>query len=427
MTTASVDLAALASELETLHARLLASAPELAPEVERALERLRIGLEELHVADRDVTERVQAERALWELNADLEQRVASRTADLDNERAQLQELLRQMPVGVLVGDRSGRALRPMNSRAAELLAPADGGVDDRLLQLRYPDGREVPKSELPSIRAAATREPVLNVRYVLDSGDGRRTLDVSAGPVLAPDGSLSAVVVMLDDVTSSVRKEEADRDFVSNAAHQIRTPITAIVSAVAALQAGAKDEPAHRDRFLAHIARESDRLARLAEALLMLSRFARGEGPAEVRVVALDPLLRQLAAAAGERVTVRCRRDAAAITSASLLEQALSNVIDNALKHADGQVTVSVRRRRDRVVIEVADRGPGMDAAQRERAVERFFRARNDGSGFGLGLAIAADAVRAAGAELEIESEPGNGTRVRIAAPGARLETGRRA
>jgi PAS domain S-box-containing protein len=103
---------------------------------------------ELRWLVRDVTDRVLVERSLWELNAELEERVATRTADLDTQRAQLQELMRQMPVGVLIGDESGRALTPMNMRAVELLAGAEGSVDAQF-RLRYPDGREVPEGSCP--------------------------------------------------------------------------------------------------------------------------------------------------------------------------------------------------------------------------------------------------------------------------------------
>src|SRR4029077_17783496 len=76
------------------------------------------------------------------------------------------------------------------------------------------------------------------------------------------------VMIVLDDLTEQERRELAEREFVSNAAHELRTPLTTIIGAVEVLQAGAKDNPAERDRFLTHIEREAERLARRARAPL---------------------------------------------------------------------------------------------------------------------------------------------------------------
>ena len=85
------------------------------------------------------------------------------------------------------------------------------------------------------------------------------------------------MLIVLDDLTEQERRELAEREFVTNAAHELRTPLTTIIGAVEVLQAGAKDDPVERDRFLAHIEREAERLARLARALLTLARAHAGQ------------------------------------------------------------------------------------------------------------------------------------------------------
>src|SRR5205085_4688448 len=103
------------------------------------------------------------------------------------------------------------------------------------------------------------------------------------------------VLVVRDDLSEQERRELAEREFVSNAAHELRTPLTTIIGAVEVLQAGAKDDPAERDRFLGHIEREAERLARLARALLTLARAHAGQERPRVEAVTLAGLLLDVA------------------------------------------------------------------------------------------------------------------------------------
>jgi len=103
------------------------------------------------------------------------------------------------------------------------------------------------------------------------------------------------VMIVLDDLTEQERRELAEREFVSNAAHELRTLLTTIIGAIEVLQAGAKDDVHERDRFLAHIEREAERLARLARALLTLARAHAGQERPRLDLVPLYPLLQELA------------------------------------------------------------------------------------------------------------------------------------
>ena len=209
------------------------------------------------------------------------------------------------------------------------------------------------------------------------------------------------------------------REFATNAAHELRTPLASIVTAVEMLQTGAKDEPATRDEFLGMIERESGRLTRLTRALLVLARAgARDELP-NLGVVQVEPLLEQVAASLprrpGVEVGVDCPSLLAIVGDADLLEQALSSIAQNAVQHTDaGRVTMRGRRENGHIVIEVADTGSGIPASDQARIFDRFYRAGDRDGGFGLGLSIAREAVRTLGGEIELESEQTVGTTVRI-------------
>ena len=218
------------------------------------------------------------------------------------------------------------------------------------------------------------------------------------------------------------QRERAERDFVTNAAHELQTPIAAIASAIQVLQAGAKENEADRDRFLDHIEAACARLDRLTRALLVLARAQAGHERPPAELVEVEPLLQTVAGALppGAAITVACPEDVAVIANKPLLEQALVNLGANAVKYTKGRVLLSAEQNDGRVRLHVRDEGSGIDASERPRVFERFYRGRGERDGFGLGLAIVAEAVQALDGELELESGD-DGTRVSISLPAASI------
>jgi signal transduction histidine kinase len=239
-----------------------------------------------------------------------------------------------------------------------------------------------------------------------------------------PDTDWALVVV--DDLTEQERRELAEREFVSNAAHELRTPLTTIIGAVEVLQAGAKEDPAERDRFLGHIEREAGRLARLARAMLTLARAHSGQEQPRIEAVELAPLLREVAAGLqphdGVAVDVEVSDGLSVQANRDLLEQALRNLGENAAKHtARGSVVLRAYREGSTVTVEVEDSGPGISPEVQRHVFDRFYRGERDAHGFGLGLAIVRESVRTLGARIELDSSPGQGTVFRIHLAPARV------
>jgi signal transduction histidine kinase len=228
-------------------------------------------------------------------------------------------------------------------------------------------------------------------------------------------------------LTEQERRELAEREFVSNAAHELRTPLTTIIGAVEVLQAGAKDDPAERDRFLTHIEREAERLARLARALLTLARAHAGQERPRVEPVSLAVLLQEVAdgtrTSDGVPVLVDSPPELVATVNRDLLEQALRNLTDNAVKHTpSGRIVLRAYAEGTAVNIEVEDTGVGMNSETQQHVFDRFYRGQGrDPEGFGLGLAIVRQTVRSMGGHIELESALGEGTRVRIMLERARV------
>lgn len=340
----------------------------------------------------------------------------------------LEAVLEQLPAAVMIVEAPSARLLAMSRRARELLG-TDGNDDVlRQLVLRRPDGTAVASPEaIPLVRAARDGETIRDEVYEVDLPDGTaRLISVSTTPVHDAGGETVAAVAVFDDVTERQRHLRAERQFVANAAHQLRTPLASIVSAVEVLQTGAKELAAERDLFLDHIEREAQRLTRLSRALLIIARAQTEAERPRLEIVALQPLLQEIAAATrpadGVELSVRCPEPLAALTSRDLLEQAVGNLALNAAHYTgSGSILLAGRAAGETVVIEVVDTGRGMTGEERTRVFERFYRGSAAGEGFGLGLSIARQSVEAVGGSLELESAPGRGTTARIRLPLARL------
>lgn len=328
------------------------------------------------------------------------------TSETDAFAGRLRTVVRELPVGVVVLGAAGE-IELANPPALEILGV---GRDELETLLSRPD-----------FRALRRNGPTSPERLPVERPDGKTVfVEVSAVPLRDLDGA--GAVVVLQDVTEREAVERAERDFITNAAHELQTPLAAIVSAIEVLQAGAKERPEDRDLFLRHIADAAGRLERLTRALLLLARVEIGDS-VRTEIVAVAPVLAALAAStAGRReLRVECGDDVAVIANRTLLEQALANVVDNAVKYTSGAVSVVAEPAGERVAIAIRDSGGGIAAEDRPRVFERFYRgAGTTQSGSGLGLAIVEAAVHALGGDLELQSSEG-GTSVAIVLPAARL------
>jgi len=238
-----------------------------------------------------------------------------------------------------------------------------------------------------------------------------------------------------NDMTARLRAaRQMQVDFVANVSHELRTPLTAVKGTVETLRAGAVEDPEVRDRFLATVEGETDRLIRLVNDLMLLSR-ADSEA-LNLRREALDlaelvqTVVARLAPEAEARelvLQVEARPDAPpAWADRDRVEQVLVNLLDNALKysHPGGTVTVNVAAGPEGCAsVRVRDEGIGIPATELPRIGQRFYRAdkarsRAEG-GSGLGLAIARALVEAHGGQLWLQSQEGKGTDVTFSLPPA--------
>ncbi|GLH72358.1 PAS domain-containing sensor histidine kinase [Geothrix limicola] len=254
-----------------------------------------------------------------------------------------------------------------------------------------------------------------------------RTLRVRAIP-FAPLGSVSGVLLTLDDVTSQEALETTRQKFISNVSHELKTPVTAIRIAAENLQEENLDEASRASAR--SIMRSVDRLTLLLGDLSELSRIESGAlhlAPVRLDLRAfVESLVKDLqprAEAAGVDLAldVRAPEGASILADPLRLHQVLENLVSNALKFspADSRVDLSVQLSSQGQIWEVRDQGPGIPEAEQGRIFERFYRAKASMAkpGTGLGLAIVKHLCRLMGGEVSVSSVPGEGATFRVILP----------
>jgi two-component system phosphate regulon sensor histidine kinase PhoR len=312
------------------------------------------------------------------------------------ERNEREAILFSMIEGVFAVDAAERLIG-MNQAAAKLL-----GVDPKKPKRKHIQ-EVVRNSALQDfVKKALKSQDVVETNFAM-RGPEERNLQ-ARGTVLkdASDNSIGAVIV-LNDVTHLQRLENMRRDFVANVSHEIKTPLTSIKGFVETLLAGAIHDPEDASRFLKIIARQVDRLNAIIDDLLSLSRLEHDPDRFTIAMedILLKGVLQSSIQACQDRATkqeativLMCDDTLKAKINPQLLEQAIINLVDNAIKYSGSnkRVEVSGKQVSDKIIIQVRDWGSGISQEHLPRLFERFYRvdkARSrDLGGTGLGLAI---------------------------------------
>ena len=271
-----------------------------------------------------------------------------------------------------------------------------------------------------------------SVRYTGRDGARDTVFQVA---VVAADGD---IVLTFEDQTAAEQVGQMRRDFVANVSHELRTPLTALLGFIETLSGAARNDEAARDRFLGIMAHEANRMTRLVDDLMSLSRVEEDERVRPREIVDLSALLSSVikglepqAKAAGANVTLNLVGDDMMVPGdAGQLVQVFTNLVENGLKYGarGGEVAVTLmpremhqRLRSEAVQVSITDNGDGIAEHHITRLTERFYRVDNHRSrevgGTGLGLAIVKHIVNRHRGRLLIESELGKGTKVSVFLP----------
>jgi two-component system, OmpR family, sensor histidine kinase MtrB len=265
--------------------------------------------------------------------------------------------------------------------------------------------------------ARAIAEGLLDTRLPADTKDEFGAWAASFNEMA---GALEAKIAALSDA------QARERRFTSDVAHELRTPLAALVGAASVLGEHLDRVPADVRQVAGLLIRDVRRLRRLVDDLMEISRFDAGREAARWEPVDLKRLVEAILRARGWEDRVPLAGDPLTVaTDRRRVERVVANLVDNALEHGARGQSVSVRDDGRDALVEVSDTGPGIAAEHLPHLFERFYKAdpSRTGPGSGLGLAIARENARLVGGDIEVASEPGAGTRFTLRLPGARPVT----
>ena len=351
---------------------------------------------------------------------------------IETDRKQLDTVFSSMVEAVIAVDVEERIIS-INAAAARLLGIDHRQAPGKLLQAVV---RHI-ELQVQIGRVLATGESV-EKEIVFREQNGEKLLQVRI--VTLYDGKARKVgaLVVINDVTKLRRLETIRRDFVANVSHELRTPITSIRGYVETLLDGAIDNREDAIKFLQTVQRQSDRLNAIIDDLLALSRIEQESSVGDIHLqegplrIVLDSAVQTCQIEAdrvGVGLVVDCPEDILVTMNHTLLEQAIVNLLVNAVKYSrrDDVVTVSARLTGEKgdggkVTITVRDTGCGIAAEHLPRLFERFYRSDKARSravgGTGLGLAIVKHIVQAHGGRIDVRSQEGVGSEFTITLEG---------
>jgi two-component system, OmpR family, phosphate regulon sensor histidine kinase PhoR len=344
--------------------------------------------------------------------------LADRFRTITQQRQEQEAILASMVEGVVAVDNHDRLIT-LNKAGGRLLLVSPGEVQGHSIQeiIRNQDLQRF-LQQTRSAAAPVEGEIVLN-------GSSERVIQLHGTKLSDPLGQAIGVLLVMNDVTAMRRLERVRRDFVANVSHELRTPITSIKGFVETLQSGAIHEPENAMTFLQIIARQADRLNQIIEDLLTLSRLEQEEeaGHVSLSLAPLKPVLQAAiqvnevkAAAKQLHLILNCPDGFQASINPPLLEEAVVNLIDNAVKYSPPQTLIQVEAKKAgaEVLILVRDQGRGIAREHLPRLFERFYRVDSSRSrkvgGTGLGLAIVKHIAQAHAGWVTVDSTLGQGS-----------------
>ncbi|RPI14560.1 MAG: HAMP domain-containing histidine kinase [Ignavibacteriae bacterium] len=336
-----------------------------------------------------------------------------------------QAVLESMKEGVIAVDYDERILL-INKTAEQILLLNEGKNKGKTLQEAVRVS-EIQKFFKKVINEGTSQEEDVIIQFGLD-----KTLQLSGTVLFDSDNYKIGVLVVLNDISNLKYLDTLKRDLVANVSHELKTPITTIKGFIETLREGAIDNPLKSERFLDIIYKNTERLNAIVEDLLSLSRIEQSSSTKELKFneqkicSILETAYEDYKHKAGEKninIKINCDCELTGNVNKLLIEQAIGNLVDNAIKYSDKnkEITVEAIEENGSLILNVHDEGYGISKEHFPRLFERFYRIDKSRSrevgGTGLGLAIVKHIAQVHGGTVEVSSTPGTGSVFTIKIP----------
>ncbi|MGX7205162.1 cell wall metabolism sensor histidine kinase WalK [Enterococcus pingfangensis] len=386
----------------------------------------------VRIAQGDYSEKVDVQghdelSQLAETFNKLSDRIEDAQDTMEAERNRLDSVLTHMTDGVIATDRRGKVIT-INEMALSLLhTTSEQAIGQSILTLL--DLEE----EYTLRKLLEAPEEILIERSKSDLDEDRMTLRSDFAMIRRESGFISGLVVVLHDVTEQEKTAEERRQFVSNVSHELRTPLTSVRSYLEALEEGVWKDEIVAPQFIHVTLGETDRMIRMINDLLNLSRMDSGAQQLDLELVnfnelvdyALDRFDMMVTSQEKNYRIVRefTERDLWVEIDTDKIMQVIDNIMNNAIKYSPdgGKISVHLMETHNNVVLSISDEGLGIPKKDLEKVFERFYRvdkarARQQG-GTGLGLAISKEVMKAHQGQIWVESVEGKGSTFYISLP----------
>ncbi len=357
----------------------------------------------------------------------LAERIEETQEAMEAERNRLDSVLTHMTDGVVATDRRGKVIT-INEMALSLLSlKQEDAIGQSILTLFQLDEEYSLRSLLENTKEMLIERPS-PVPHFQDL-----ILRVDFSMIRRESGFISGLVAVLHDVTEQEKTEQERRDFVSNVSHELRTPLTSMRSYLEALEDGAWKDPEIAPHFLQVTLEETDRMIRMINDLLNLSKMDSGNAQMQMELVNFNNLVNFVLDRFDMMVTSQnknyqikrefTKRDLWLEIDTDRLIQVIDNIMNNAIKYSPdgGTVTVRLIETHNHIILSITDEGMGIPRKDLNKIFDRFYRvdkarARQQG-GTGLGLAISREVLKAHGGSIWVESRENQGSTFYVSLP----------